>query len=117
MKITSCYRNLTKNCISAKTGTNPIAHYDTVKINSVRFHVNENGRQKVLKRQRKGVHAYVKGYEPKAVGTEENLDQLVHISYNPYKAGYFYRKDNGEAVNTADYAIITTRGVFASNPQ
>mgnify|MGYP006449603699 CR=1 FL=1 len=102
-----------------RDSTQPIAHYSKVKVRNVRFHVNENGRQQVVEQQQKNVHAFVKGYFPEDVddSLEEIALKLVHISYNPYKAGFFYRKDNVNPVHTADYAVVTVRGVFAKNPQ
>lgn len=68
--------------------------------------VQAAGRERVLRDKVKNVHAYIR---LDMCETETNPDtwaewvetlpNLVEISYNPYKAGHFYRKDTHAAVN------------------
>lgn len=68
--------------------------------------VRESGRQRVLKEQRKNVHAFARidhgttsldlaGWTAFA----DDLEGGIEISYNPYKGAFFYRKDTGERLD------------------
>lgn len=112
------YRNLSDNCLSVMQKGYIVGHAQQVLLENVVFQVNENGRQKVLARTRKNVHAFVKGTLTRAIAWAENPQELIDdgaiaISYNPYKHGYFYRKDNEQPVTEARIVAITTQGVFA----
>lgn len=81
-------------------------------LRDVTFKVYEHRRLKVIAEGRKNVHAFACGEivdaDPLAA------DAVVPISYNPYKAGYFVRKDQGhegEAVTGCRLLIMTTREV------
>ena len=57
------YYNLQKECLSVvdtRTGR-LFCHSHRIELKDAKFHVNENGRQKVLREKRKNVHAYVIG--------------------------------------------------------
>ena len=91
-----------------------IAHLDEVSLRDVEFKVSEAGRQRVLKEQRKNVHAF-------AVGTLDETSQegLKHrVSYNPYRFGHFYMAEkDGQptlplAVHKADSAFLSGRAVW-----
>ncbi len=85
-------------------------------IHNARFVVGEGGRQRVIKEKAKNVHAFVRGTVSHV--EEHNVPaHAVPVSYNPYKAGHFYRKDTGEAVHHADAVHMTPHGVFAVNPR
>jgi len=57
------YYNLHKECLSVvDTRTGRLyCHSHRIELKDAKFHVNENGRQKVLREKRKNVHAYVIG--------------------------------------------------------
>jgi hypothetical protein len=57
------YFNLQKDCLSVvDTSTGRLyCHSYRVELKDARFHVNENGRQRVVREKRKNVHAYVIG--------------------------------------------------------
>jgi len=57
------YYNLQKDCLSVvDTSTGKLyCHSHRVELKDARFHVNENGRQRVVREKRKNVHAYVVG--------------------------------------------------------
>ena len=117
------YFNLHKKCWSIKaldTGL-VMAHASAFTIDGATFKVSEAGRQRVLKEQRKNVHAGI-------VGTLANYvpaDQLplVHtdtacdmpVTYNPYRAGTFVQANEGRApVTTAQRVQAVGRTVLAS---
>ena len=80
------YRNLRKKCWSirdVKTGL-VIAHKDTVILSWAEFKVSEAGRQRVLREQRKNVHAGIQG-----VLSEVDNTLGLRVSYNPYKGPNF----------------------------
>ena len=104
------YYNLHKHTFSVQTktpkGWRVTDYADRLNLTDVEFRVSEAGRQRVLKEGRKNVHAFVIG-----TLTDEELDTPVDVSYNPYKAGFFYRKDNGEAVHSASKVTLENRQV------
>ena len=75
--------------------------------------VRGSGRQQVLRQQRKNVHAFARldhGSMSKDVqgwaAFAEELEGQIEISYNPYRAGAFYRKDTGEDVHDVDSLLM-----------
>jgi len=75
--------------------------------------VREAGRQQVLREGRKNVHAFARigagDVTPDVGGWDtfaRNLPNAVEISYNPYKAGFFYRKDNHRSVDVVKTLIM-----------
>lgn len=95
------YFNLHKKCWSVKALEGDrkgrvIAHVSCLKISDATFKVSQAGRTRVLAENCKNVHAGVVGQWELY---ERDYDTLV--SYNPYKFGYFYRKDTLEAVYAA----------------
>lgn len=105
------YYNLHKKCWSVKALEGDrkgrvIAHVSRLKIQDATFKVSQAGRARVLAEKRKNVHAGV-------VGQWELYEQDYDtpISYNPYKFGYFYRKDTLEAIYTASEVAFNERTV------
>jgi len=89
---------------------------------SAKLVVREAGRQQVLREGRKNVHAFarvgdadtaykVDGWEAFAKG----LPGVVQVSYNPYRAGYFYDKATGDAV--ADVKSLIMLAPTGMHPQ
>ena len=78
-----CYRNLHTGLWSVKQGVVRF-HTSEIVLTNARFVVNETGRQRVLREQRKNVHAYVVGYiyPPISFIGEE-------VYYNPYTCSNF----------------------------
>lgn len=78
-----CYRNLHTGLWSVKQGIVRF-HTSEIVLTNARFVVNEVGRQRVLREQRKNVHAYVVGYiyPPISFTGEE-------VYYNPYTCSNF----------------------------
>lgn len=86
------------------------AHSDNVIVESGEFRVRPAGREKVLREQRKTVHAFVVGYPvaedattlAAVEGIKLALGEPVQVSYNPYRGDTFYRKDTDESVESAE---------------
>jgi hypothetical protein len=91
------YRNLHKHCWSVRQDGKVKVHTSYILLQDVNFVVQPAGREKVLKEQRKNVHAYVKGYLISA----NTCNRLTHdvewtpdaITYNPYKHPHFTCRD------------------------
>ena len=75
--------------------------------------VQEAGRQRVLAEKAKNVHAYIRldhgetfedveGWHAYA----QNMRNAVRVSYNPYRAGYFYRVDTQEPVESVKSLVM-----------
>lgn len=102
------HKNLNRDCWSRIVGKGPVSHVPAAALADVEFRVSEAARQKVIATRRRAVHAYAIGAEaPVPAAT----DGLVEVSYNPYKAGHFYRRDTGEAIRTARLVVFTDGGL------
>lgn len=120
-----CYFNLHKKVwsIRDRKTRRVIGHAKTVGLRDVTFRVSEPGRQRVLRDKRKNVHAFASGELVSFDGTElvsdlgrpVRLEDLEAVSYNPYKAGHFYRKADDAPVHSAELVMLAGRGVYASN--
>ncbi len=109
------YFNLHRKLWSVKALSGPmrgrvVAHRDTLALTDCTFKVSEAGRQRVLREQRKNVHAGVVGYLSDAPA----LAHDVPVTYNPYKAATFTRKDTGAPVHHAALVSLASRSVTAS---
>ena len=101
------YFNLHRKCFSVKAleGINKgrvIKHAFFVALENVTFKVSEAGRQRVLKEQRKNVHAGV-------VGTLVNSLDVVgseRVTYNPYKGNTFVLCGTGDPVLASTSAAL-----------
>ena len=104
------YYNLHKHTFSIQSktpkGWRVTGYADRLNLTDVEFRVSDAGRQRVLKEGRKNVHAFVIGNL-----TDEELETSVDVSYNPYKHGYFYRKNNGQAGHSASTVTLENRQV------
>lgn len=94
------------SCKSRKTGR--VSHHARVVVSFMpgSMVVRESGRQRVLKERRKNVHAFarlISGAVSEDVDAwrdyAESLPGIVPVSYNPYRAGHFYRKDTQEPIH------------------
>ena len=115
-----CYFNLHRLCWSVKALEGPqrgrvVGHARRVNLSGATFKVSESGRQRVLLERRKNVHAGVVGQwdghcdasPPKAQG------EPVAVSYNPYKAPTFTRRDTGEPMHGCREVHLALRGAYA----
>lgn len=103
------YRNLLKKCWSVKDGRNPIRHKVSLCLKNVRFRVWEGGRQRVLREQRKSVHAFAEG------DLSDNWADAwsvchTQVTYNPYKCGAFYEVATGQLMFSTPMAMFLSDG-------
>ena len=119
-----CYFNLHRRCFSIRdvsTGL-VIAHARIVRLRDVNLKVSEAGRQRVIREQRKNVHAGIEGTLVSA-DTQEQVPLLSRrVTYNPYVTPTFVDADTRESVRYAGEAVLSTHGannipaVFVSQP-
>lgn len=111
-KRVSVYRNLHKNCWSVVSRSGDdygrvIAHTMELRLLCAEFKVSESGRQRVLREQKKNVHASVWGFvevlDFNPLGGER-------VSYNPYKACRFFDVTTEAPVSTAVLADFRQNG-------
>lgn len=87
------YRNLHKKCWSVRQGGKVKVHTSYICLQAAEFVVQPAGREKVLREQKKNVHAFVRGYLISAK-TMNRLNKDIEwtmdaVTYNPYKHPYF----------------------------
>jgi hypothetical protein len=111
------YRNLHKNCFSVRHKGKVVGYlYDNeqLALTNVTFAVQPAGRAKVLRENKKNVHAFVRG---EYVGFENNLTNNLYfgkfedldfyaVSYNPYKSDKFVVKETGKPIESNSEALI-----------
>ena len=98
------YFNLHKKIWSVRQSGTPVEHTKYIMLKGARFLVSEAGRQKVLREQRKNVHAGVSGYIVERV---PNIPDAIHnVTYNPYRYDTFVDCIDREQVTHADYAVL-----------
>ncbi len=106
------YWNLHKLCWSIQHKGKVIKHASNVLLSDCNLIVSQKGRERVLMEKRKNVHAFAVG---NLVGY--NLDSPpgfnTHITYNPYKFGWFYNKLNGDRVDSAPVVFCDNRNLWA----
>jgi len=109
------YFNLHKKVWSIRQNGIVIEHTNEIKLRDCKFLVSQKGRQRVIKEQRKNVHAGVSGY---IVPNIPDFKLSTNVHYNPYKYETFVDKNN-KPILTSDYCILNcnnTRTVTAINP-
>lgn len=102
------YFNLHKKCYSIKdikTGL-VVAHSNEVTLVNCEFRVSESGRQRVLREQRKNVHAYVIGEYVWDIACPQEKKAF----YNPYKYESFV-DENYVPLNAAETVSLSERGI------
>ena len=113
------YRNLRgdgDHKYSVRQGGRVVGHTCGVVLFNARFLVSKAGRDRVLKELRKNVHARVVGlisHHPSDIAVRPH--DCFEISYNPYEAAYFFRKDDLSPIKEAPLVCFTKFGVFAFN--
>ena len=113
------YYNLHKKCLSVRHKGKVIEHAQEVTLTDARFHVQQAGRERVLKEKRKNVHAYVSGklketfwftQAPKYIWTAKQ-----RVTYNPYKYKSFVDKKTLEPVTSAEVVHISGKRITAGD--
>jgi hypothetical protein len=90
-----------------------VAHVDRLVIDNPEFVVSAAGRQRVLREQKKNVHAGVRGIWTAWVNGIEEWDHLTAVTYNPYLYSTFVDKATLAPVHTARFAVLDNRRIFA----
>lgn len=111
------YKNLRNGLMSVRECSGRVlTHEQSVFIAAPRFVVQPAGRAKVLQTRQKNVHAFVRG---ECLGFSEGClrdfvgwEQWARASYNPYKMDTFHNKATLDPLTEAQYAVVTTDGVF-----
>ena len=110
------YRNLHNGMFSVKQDGLVVAHVDSIMLSRAVFKVNQSGRNRVIKEQKKNVHAFVIGYIAD-VNVDKNVSDLKAVSYNPYKYGNFYFKSDESSVSCLGYDNVycsVFKGLFVA---
>ena len=112
------YFNLHKKVFSVRAleGENKgrvVAHVNRILIDRPEFVVSEAGRQRVLREQKKNVHAGVRGIWTAWVDGIEAWDHLTPVTYNPYLYSSFVEKSTLAPVHKATFAVLDNKRIFA----
>ena len=89
------YWNLHKKCFSVKQKGKVVAHTNYVELIYPSYRVSQSGRNRVLREQRKNVHAYVVGYVAKTPNTSIHFGNVKLVRYNPYENENFVQLEDG----------------------
>ena len=110
------YKNLHKDIWSVRNRSTGkvVAHKKIVYVSNASFVVQPAGRKRVLDEKRKNVHAFVRGMLFIDYPPERSALPLYWrlVTYNPYKADYFYYEDTGEKVTQASTALLNEDGAW-----
>jgi|TARA_R110002094_G_scaffold1130_2_gene5679 hypothetical protein len=113
------YRNLHKKCFSVRHKGKVVGYLqdsEQLSLTNVKFVVQPAGRAKVLRENKKNVHAFVRGeytgfinnlIEEVNFGPFHDLD-FSSVSYNPYKSDKFIVESDGKPI--AWYQDVLIRG-------
>lgn len=108
-----CYRNLNRKgviwSVKNKTTGLVVDRSPEVYLKDCKLKISEAGRQRVIKQQRKNVHAGVEGErlkrQPVCAGWRR-------VEYNPYVNSSFVYTDTKEPVGFARYVKLTETGCY-----
>lgn len=117
------YWNLHRKLWSIKALEGPqrgrvIGHSPVVKLTEVTPKVSQKGRQRVLREQKKNVHAGIVGnlLEGPQAHTRPQGDLVAsgwrEVTYNPYKYSEFVHKDNETPFGGSVVAILEDKHVY-----
>ena len=99
------YYNLHKHCLSVRHKGLVVNHTDKIALENVKFVVSQAGRERVLKEQRKNVHAVVRGEIRKMSFADCHAPGHV-VKYNPYKYNSFVTEDETPVKGARKVAIF-----------
>ena len=87
-----------------------------VRLSGVEFLVRESGRNRMLERGRRNVHAYAVGRLVDFVHPDDtrNLDQIAGrgVFYDPYRVSSFVYNETRDPINAAEFAQFDESGVI-----
>lgn len=109
------YYNLHRKVWSVRAMEGPnkgrvIQHARTVLLRYAKPKVSEAGRQRVLRDQRKNVHAGITGELVHSEG--EGYFPGSEVTYNPYKYSTFVYKDDESEYTGSQYAYMADKKVY-----
>lgn len=115
------FRNWKHGCYSIMQDGAIRASAKQVRLADVEFRVRESGRQRMLRRQRRNVHAFAEGRLVDHAHPEDarDLDALVGrgLFYDPYRFSSFVDRDSGQPVTFACVVHFDEYGVVYLNRQ
>lgn len=105
------YRNLHRNCWSVKAlegnlKGRVIYHAQDLTLWNCTFKVSEAGRQRVLREQKKNVHAGVVGMLDECTANWMPPTPGTSVTYNPYKYDSFVYKDTESKANHSRFVRL-----------
>lgn len=106
------YRNLHTGTLSVRDAKTKrvVGHAHAVMLENATLRVSEAGRLRAVREGRRNVHAFAVGFE-----TSRTLAPAGdRISYNPFKAPYFYVADTQAAAKLHGDAVVVPAGVYAA---
>ncbi|WP_240416543.1 hypothetical protein [Paenibacillus periandrae] len=112
--VVQIYKNLNRDCFSVKNKTSGlvVAYVQTATIRIAKFHVSKKGRQRVLDKKVRSVHAWVEGFFV-AGESEKPSSVTFHTGYyNPYKVDTFINEHTRKTVLTAELAYFANDRVY-----
>ncbi|BBI31155.1 hypothetical protein [Cohnella abietis] len=106
--------HLYKRCFSIRNANTRkvIGYTDRIVICNVRFLVSLSGRERVLRENKKNVHAYVKGEYAELQNISIDDGDVRQAYYNPYFTPAFVDRITIEPIQCADMAICEDGKVF-----
>lgn len=113
--MTFVYFNLHKKVFSLRNQKTRrvYAHGNHIVLTDVTFKVSESGRQRVLREQRKNVHAGVQGNVfSQGVPMVFLEGQAREATYNPYLYNSFVDKETKQPISSADYVYLADKRIF-----
>jgi hypothetical protein len=103
------YFNLHRKVFSVReyAGTRRVLfHTESILLNDCEFRVSQAGRDRVLREQRKNVHAGVVGEYISQSWSSDRIPNSTRVSYNPYRFNYFYNVSTLEPVLKSNHADL-----------
>lgn len=106
------YRNLNTGTFSLQYKGKVIEHPESIVMHNVTFKVSEKGRQRVLARKVKNVHARCGATRIEPIKVRPQHSELKEIYYCPYQTPQFIVKETGEPIFEADCVVGMDNKVF-----
>ncbi|RLE27442.1 MAG: hypothetical protein DRJ65_02860 [Acidobacteria bacterium] len=109
------FKNWKHNCYSIMQHGVVVASARQVRLGDVEFRVRETGRERMLQRQKKNLHAYAIGRLLDFVHPTQDRDlgrvEGRSVFYNPYRFAYFADCETETPVAGADIVQLDEHGV------
>ena len=113
------YYNLHKHCFSVRALEGPqrgrvVEHCRNILLEHVQFKVSAAGRARVLREQRKNVHAGAVGHVVSDLNSYADRVRSCSraVTYNPYKYSSFVFKDTEQPCLESRTALLTDRKIY-----